>query len=103
MLAIFGGGLTKVCFENVKPGGLVLRNNHHNDGENMKDDPSIELVAIFKKQEDGKNYFVEDIEADTLEEHFKGHQMPNKYLKSAGEDMVYIDKEMYMSCEKLSK
>jgi len=55
LIALYAEGITQSCKKYVKPGGIILTNNHHNAIEALND-PLILLDALIRRK--GKGYSV---------------------------------------------
>ena len=69
LLSIYAGGITESCKKYIKPGGIIVSNNHRNDAQQALKDSSIRLEALIRRK--GKKY---NIENDTGEKMLKALQ-----------------------------
>lgn len=45
LLALYAGGIARACARYLKPGGLLLTNDHHDDAGEASSDPELRLEA----------------------------------------------------------
>jgi hypothetical protein len=50
LLALYAGGISRACSRYVKPGGLILSNNHHGDADDASGVPDLELAAVLNER-----------------------------------------------------
>lgn len=93
LIALYAGEITQSCMKYVKPGGIILTNNHQKDAEKLLMDSSITLDGLIYKK--GKKYVIEkDIKGD-----FK--DIINRYcgkksdMKNTARSLEYIDSQCY--------
>jgi SAM-dependent methyltransferase len=65
LLALYAEGISRSCARYVKPGGLLLTNDHHGDARDAADLPGFALQAVVEERR-GKIFF----EAENLERFF---------------------------------
>lgn len=46
LLALYAGGISRSCVQYVRPGGLVLTNDHHGDARDAAAHPDLTLQAV---------------------------------------------------------
>jgi len=93
LLALFTGGVSKACKSYLKPGGLILTNNHQHDAVEASQDEELILIAIIQKRQ-GK-YQLKDIEPG---EHLRINSQTNqskRYLRQTSSGVEYIESESY--------
>jgi len=56
LLALYAGGISRSCARYVKPGGLLLTNDHHGDARDAAGLPGFELEAVVEERR-GKVFF----------------------------------------------
>ena len=52
LLSIYTGGVAAACDRYLKPGGVLLSDNHHDDAVQAKYELGYELIAVIKKHKD---------------------------------------------------
>jgi SAM-dependent methyltransferase len=50
LLALYAGGVSRACARYVKPGGLLLTNDHHGDARDAAALPDFELEAVVQER-----------------------------------------------------
>jgi SAM-dependent methyltransferase len=50
LLALYAGGISKACARYLKPGGLLLSNDHHGDARDAAGLPGFELQAVVQER-----------------------------------------------------
>lgn len=94
LLSLFAGKIAENCTPYLKPGGLLLTNNHHEDAVDAS--KNRELVFVGEIQLRGKKYAVKE----------KAHFAPGdskrtqQYLRETSNGVEYIEKEMYYLFQK---
>lgn len=93
LIAIYAGGITKSCKKYIKPGGIIVTNNHHNDAVEIRKDRSFVLDALIQKK--GKKYSIVESENERLAKILKGNNKISKNMKNTNKGMKYVDTEQY--------
>lgn len=91
LLALFAGGIARSCAQYLKPGGLLLTNNHQGDALEAVRDPNLNLKAIVRFEKGGYSL----LEKGLKETGIPRQKPNNKYLKQANQGVEYIESEMY--------
>lgn len=99
MLSIYAGGITKSCKKYIKPGGIIVSNNHHNDAQEAMEDSSLILKALIRRK--GRKYQIEEKTEEMLLRTLKAHTMPLKNMRSSSYGMEYVDNECYFVLRKI--
>jgi len=87
LIALYAGGITQACKRYVRPGGLILTNNHHDDAGQAAADSELTLVAAIICN--GETYTVEE---NGLEDYFVPRDLPGRakrYLQPSGSRVEY--------------
>lgn len=101
LVALYAGGIIESCKKYVKPGGIILTNNHQKDAEKALKDPSMVLEGlIFKK---GKKYAIEKNIINDYEGIFKRYGNMKKDMKNTSNGLEYVDNQCYFVLKKKSK
>lgn len=93
LLAIYAGDITKSCKKYIKPGGIIVSNNHHNDAQQALRDSSVRLEALIRRK--GKKYQIENGTGEKMLKTLQEHSMPLKNMKNSSSGMEYVDNEYY--------
>lgn len=91
LLSLFAGGITKACAKYLKPGGLLLTNNHQGDTVNAVNDPNLRLKAVVRFQKG--SYSI--LEKGLNEIEIPVQKLNNNYLRQANNGVEYIENELY--------
>jgi hypothetical protein len=95
LLALFAGGIAGSCTRYLKPGGLLLTNDHHGDARDAIDSGlSLRATVRFHKG----RYLIS--EEDRRGKTIPGQKRNNKYLRYAGEGLEYVENELYYVFER---
>lgn len=98
LIALYAGEITQSCKKYVKPGGIILTNNHYRDAEELFKDSSITLDGlIFKK---GKKYVIEKDINDDFKAILKRHNNTKKGMKNTINGLQYVDNQCYFVLKK---
>jgi hypothetical protein len=82
LIAFYAGGVTQACKRYVRPGGLVLTNNHHDDAGQAARDPELNLISVVQRR--GDTY---KIASEGLGEYFVKKDLPSdasSYIQPGG-------------------
>ena len=93
LLSIYAGGITKSCKKYIKPGGIIVSNNHQNDAQQALKDSSVRLEALIRRK--GKKSHIENGTDDKMLKALQGHSKPLKSMKNSSSGMEYVDNEYY--------
>ncbi len=93
LLSLYAGGIIKSCVKYIKPGGIIVSNNHQNDVQQALEDSSVRLEALIRRK--GKKYHIENITAEKMPKALPEHSKPLKSMKNASSGMEYVDNEYY--------
>jgi len=95
-MSLFAGGIAKSCAQYLKPGGLLLTNNHHGDAPDAVSDPHLKLKAVVQFQKG--SYSI--VEEGLNEMKISTQKLNNKYLKRANQGVEYVENETYYVFER---
>lgn len=93
LLSIYAGGIIKSCKKYIKPGGIIVSNNHLNDAQEVTGDSSVTLEALIRRK--GRKYQLEAKAKEMLLATLKAHTMPANNMRRSGSGMHYVDNEYY--------
>lgn len=93
LLSIYAGGVTKSCKKYIKPGGIIVSNNHGNDAGEALKDSSIRLEALIRRK--SKKYHIENVKDEKVLETLMAQGKPLKNMKNSSNGMEYVDNEYY--------
>lgn len=93
LLSIYAGGITKSCKKYIKPGGIIVSNNHHKDAQQALGDSSVRLEALIRRK--GNKYRIENGIGEKMLKALQEHSMPLKNMKNSSSGMEYVDNEYY--------
>jgi SAM-dependent methyltransferase len=66
LLALYAGGISQACARYVKPGGLLLTNDHHGDAREASRLPDLELQAVVEERRGKVRFDEQDLERHAL-------------------------------------
>ncbi|NLM44605.1 MAG: class I SAM-dependent methyltransferase [Clostridiales bacterium] len=93
LIALYAGEITLSCKKYVKPGGIILTNNHQKDAEKLLEDASITLDGLIYKK--GKKYVIErDIKGD-FKDILKRYSKKKKGMRNTNKGLEYVDNQCY--------
>jgi len=98
LLAIYAAGIAKACKNYIKPGGIIVSNNHHGDAEEVLEDKTVTLEALIRKK--GDKYQVEEATNEKMYKTLKEYSIPLKNMKRSSKGMEYVDKDCYFVLRK---
>ncbi|MCX7745836.1 MAG: class I SAM-dependent methyltransferase [Clostridia bacterium] len=99
LIALYAGGIVQSCKKYIKPGGIILTDNHHNDAAEVLTDPSIALDALIRRK--GKDYVLEKSINENIIKTLKENRLPTKNMKNSGKGLEYVDNEYYFVLKKV--
>lgn len=96
LLALFAGGIARSCARYLKPGGLLLTNNHQGDAVDAAQPGSLELSAViqFKKGDYKINNKLPPGEIPVQKSNAR-------YLKQGSRGTAYVENETYYLFKRL--
>ena len=92
LLALYTGGVSKVCTAYLKVGGVFLTNNHQNDAVEAAQDDELSLIAIVRMR-GGKYRYVDAKPGQYLSK--SQESRPKRYLKRISNGVKYVEDESY--------
>jgi hypothetical protein len=98
LIALYAGEITRSCKKYVKPGGIILTNNHRKDAEELLKDSSITLDRLIYKK--GKKYLIEKDINDNFKDIIKRHSNTKKNMKNTNKGLEYVDNQCYFVLKK---
>jgi hypothetical protein len=101
LIALYAGEITQSCKKYVKPGGIILTNNHQNDAVEVLKDTSLFLDALIYKK--GKKYVLEEKPEKNFEDILRKYNRQAKNMKKTDRGLEYVDKQCYFVLKKLGK
>lgn len=97
LIALYAGEITQSCKRYIKPGGIILTNNHHSDAETALSDASITLDALVYRR--GKKYIIDKNTCGNPGE-LKKYGKRKKVMRYSGMGMEYVDNQCYFVLKK---
>jgi len=98
LIALYAGEITKSCKKYVKPGGIILTNNHQGDAKELLKDSSITIDELIFKR--GKKYVIEKDINDDFKDIIKRHSNTKKDMKNTIKGLEYVDNQCYFVLKK---
>ncbi len=98
LIALYAGEITQSCKKYVKPGGIILTNNHQKDAEKLLKDSSIALDSLIHKK--GKKYVIEKDINDDFEVVLKKYCGKKNGMKNTNKGLEYVDNQCYFVFKK---
>ncbi|HHW48458.1 MAG TPA: class I SAM-dependent methyltransferase [Clostridiaceae bacterium] len=98
LIALYADGITQSCKKYVKPGGIILTNNHHGDAEELLKDCTITIDGLIYKK--GKKYIIEKDVNDDFADIIKRHRKTKKDMKNTAKGLEYVDNQCYCVLKK---
>ena len=91
LISLYAGGIAHACHSYLKPGGILLSDDHHDDAGQAKRESGLELIAVIKKKgkdylldrQDLDNYFVTRNSTGKKSRQTSSKKMPEKYTNCA--------------------
>jgi hypothetical protein len=99
LLSIYAGGITEFCKKYVKPGGIIVSNNHQNDARQALKDSSVRFEALIRRK--GKKYIIENDTGEKMLKILQEYSMPTENMKNSSSGMKYVDNEYYFVFRKI--
>jgi len=98
LIALYAGEITKSCKKYVKPGGIILTNNHQGDAEELLKDSSISLDSLIYMK--GKKYVIEKNINSDFKDIIKRYGNTKKDMKNTTKGLEYVDNQCYFILRK---
>jgi len=98
LLALYTGGIARACKAYLKPGGLLVTNNHQNDAVEAERDKQLSLMAVAQKRGD-KYRLVDRDPGEHLRSKGRGSRSRH-YLRRASSGLEYVEDESYYIFER---
>jgi hypothetical protein len=95
LLALFAEGIARSCAQYLKPGGVLLTNNHQGGAVDAFNDRKFELIGKVHFQKGGYR-ISEASNGITL----PAHRRNNNFLKQVNESVQYVENEIYYVFER---
>jgi SAM-dependent methyltransferase len=85
LLALYAGGVSRACARYLKPGGLLLTNDHRGDARDAAQLPDLELQAVIDERRGKVRFDEKDLEryaltAGPARPRHQGESRPDYYL-----------------------
>ncbi|HEX2998135.1 MAG TPA: hypothetical protein VHP14_25145 [Anaerolineales bacterium] len=96
LLSLFAGGIAKACAKYLRPGGLLLTNNHQGDARQAASDPGLRLRAVIQFQKG--SYSVQEDDLGKVK--IPAQKPDNRYLRRVSQGAEYIESEIYYVFER---
>jgi hypothetical protein len=94
LLSLFAGGIARSCVQYLKPGGLLLTNNHQGDAVDANQELYLKAIVRFQK---GKYAIQEDPNKGKL----PAQKRNSNDLRQANQGIEYIENELYYVFERV--
>jgi len=98
LISLYAGEISKSCIKYVKPGGIILTNNHHRDAEDALGDSMAILDAIVYKR--GRKYVIDKNASKNHTEIYNKHGKSKRDMKNTSRGMEYVDNQCYFVLRK---
>lgn len=95
LLALFAEGIAKSCAQYLRPGGLLVTNNHQGDAVDAAHDRKFKLIGKVQFQK-GSYRISEALNGITL----PAQRHNNNFLKQVNESVQYVENEIYYIFER---
>lgn len=96
LLALFAEGIAKSCAQYLRPGGLLLTNNHQGDAVDAVSDRKFKLIGRVQFHK-GSYRIAEASNGITL----PAQRRNNNFLRQVNESVQYVENELYYVFERL--
>jgi hypothetical protein len=96
LLALFAGGIAKSCARYLKPGGLLLTNNHQGDAMDAVNDHKFIMIAVVQFHK--ATYTISEKALDKMK--ISAPKTNQRYLKQASQGIEYVENETYYVFER---
>lgn len=93
VLAIYAGDIVRPCKVYLKPGGLLLTNNHEEDARYAAADPALELIAVIQSHA-GSYPIITDSLPQFLTR-LQHKEKPSAIMRQTSRGLLYFDEETY--------
>ena len=97
LLSLFAGGIARSCARYLKPGGLLLTNNHQGDAVDASQDQELRWKAIVRFQK--WKYAI--TEESLRESKIPVQKQNSDYLRQAARGIEYVENELYYVFERV--
>ena len=98
LIALYAGEITHFCKKYVKPGGIILTNNHQNDAEEFLKDSSINLDSLIYRR--GKKYVIEKDINEDFKDIIRRYDKKKKDMRNTNKGVEYVDNQCYFVLKK---
>jgi SAM-dependent methyltransferase len=95
LLALFAEGIAKSCAQYLRPGGLLLTNNHQGDAVDAVHDRKFRLTGIVRFQKG--SYKISEALSDIT---IPTQRRNNNFLRQVNEAAQYVENEIYYLFER---
>jgi hypothetical protein len=91
LLSLFAGGSARSCVKYLKPGGLLLTNNHQGDAVDAAQFDVLKVTAVVRFQK--RSYVISEVTRDDLE--IPLEWLNGRYLQQVSRGIEYVENEIY--------
>jgi len=98
ILALFTPGVSKACRSYLRPGGLLLSNNHRGDALDAVRDDELVLLGVIEMRRG--MYRLVKASPGALPERERRASRPKRYLRQASGRVEYVEGEKYYLFER---
>ena len=98
LISLFAGGIARTCKRYLRPGGILISNNHHKDAQEAAVDVEFTFLSVicFKG---GKYQVISDNPAG-LSNSSKVANRSLRHLRQGNRGLEYVEKEYYFAFQK---
>jgi hypothetical protein len=93
LISLYAGGISLACKKYLRPGGMLLTNNHHDDAVEAARTDEFQLIAVAHYR-GGRYRFIEDGLNSSLVSSEKAGKS-KRYLRQTNQGVAYIENEDY--------
>ena len=93
LISLFAGGIARACKVYLKPGGLLITNNHSQDSQDAATDTDFILISVIRFQRDNYRLFKGDPTSLLLS--CKANNRIPRYLRQGNQGLEYSENEVY--------
>ena len=93
VLAIYAGDIVRPCKVYLKPGGLLLTNNHEEDARHAAADSALELIAVVQQRAGAYTVLTDNLPHFLTRLQHK--EKPHSIMRQSSRGLLYFDQEIY--------
>ncbi len=92
LISLFAGGISASCGKYVKPGGLLLADNHHGEAQQAASAGPFELISVIRYAKHAYSILERGLDGVPSG---KETSRTKQYLKRASQGLVYVENVEY--------